>query len=375
MPTILIADDDNSARSLVRDSLAFEQPDYRFLEAANGAIALELALQEKPDIALLDIMMPEIDGHQLCHILKSREDTRSIPIILVTALKESEDKIRGIEAGGDDFLVKPFDPLELKLRVRSLLRIKQLHDELQYRYEELQAAHKELRRLGQLKDDLTNMIIHDMRTPLSSTQLGLQFVLYNTPDLPDAQHKTLQIAYSSITQLTKMVSDLLDISRMEQGNLVLSKQPFALQQVIEQRFAELETLAVLDEKRFRADLPADLPLIRADRDLIGRVLGNLLGNALRHALPGTGISVAARVLPSRDVVQVSVHNEGRPIPQESQKVIFEKFHQLERERAPTGQGVGLGLAFCKMAVEAHGGQIWVESEEGRGSTFHFTLPV
>ena len=375
MPTILIADDDNSSRSLVRDSLSFEQTDYRFLEAPNGAVALELALREKPDIALLDVMMPEMNGHELCRMLKGREDTRSIPIILITALKESEDKIGGIEAGADDFLVKPFDPLELKLRVKSLLRIKQLHDELQCRYEELQAAHKELRRLGQLKDDLTHMIIHDMRTPLSSAQLGLQFVSYNTPTLPDAQRKTLEIAYASITQLTKMVNDLLDISRMEQGNLKLNKQPFALQPIVEERFAELETLAALDEKKFRADIPANLPALRADRDLIGRVLGNLLSNAMRHALPRSEISIAAQLLPSGDAVQISVHNEGRAIPRESQKIIFEKFHQLETKRASTGQGVGLGLAFCKMAVEAHGGQIWVESEEKPGTTFHFTLPM
>lgn len=166
MPKILIADDDPSTRNLIRRTLSMEQADYIFVEATNGAAALELALQEKPDILLLDVMMPEMTGLELCGILKSREDTRPIPVILVTALKESEDRIKGIEAGGDDFLAKPFDVLELRLRVKSLLRIKLLHDELQQKYEELQTANAELHRLGQLKDDLTNMIIHDMRTPL-----------------------------------------------------------------------------------------------------------------------------------------------------------------------------------------------------------------
>jgi signal transduction histidine kinase len=374
MPKILIADDDPSTRNLIRRTLSMEQADYIFVEATNGAAALELALQEKPDILLLDVMMPEMTGLELCGILKSREDTRPIPVILVTALKESEDRIKGIEAGGDDFLAKPFDVLELRLRVKSLLRIKLLHDELQQKYEELQTANAELHRLGQLKDDLTNMIIHDMRTPLSSIQLGLQFVLYNSPDLPEMQRKTLGIAHTSMSQLTKMVNDLLDINRMEQGNVVLNKQTFSLHHVVQQRFEELETLAALDEKRFTADIPDDLPSLQADRDLVARVLGNLLSNALRYAPAQTVIAVSAKVTTDGNGVQISVHNDGRPIPHEYQTAVFEKFHQLELKRA-SGQGVGLGLAFCKMAVEAHRGRIWVESEEGRGTTFHFTLPL
>jgi NtrC-family two-component system sensor histidine kinase KinB len=226
-----------------------------------------------------------------------------------------------------------------------------------------------------LKDDLTNMIIHDMRTPLSSIQLGLQFVLYNSPDLPEMQRKTLGIAHTSMSQLTKMVNDLLDINRMEQGNVILNKQAFSLYPVVLQRFEELDTLAALDEKKFVADIPEDLPALKADRDLVARVLGNLLSNALRYAPAQSLITVSARATTTDGKgVQISVHNDGRPIPVEYQRTVFEKFHQLDIKRA-SGQGVGLGLAFCKMAVEAHRGTIWVESEEGRGTTFHFILPL
>jgi len=375
MPVILIADDEPDVRLLIRETLALAQPDYCFLEASDGLKALEMAQQEQPDIVLLDIVMPNMDGLEICRILKGQEDTRSIPVIFITALKDNEQKIKGIEVGGDDFLTKPFDTLELSLRVKSLLRIKELHDELQRRYEELGKANAELQRLGQLKDDLTNMIIHDMRTPLSSTRLGLQFVLESDPELAGLYRKTLEIAYSSITQLTKMVNDLLDISRMEQGRLALNRQPFALAQVVEERFQELTPLATLDEKAFVADLPQDLPQVMADRDLISRVLDNLFSNALRYAPPRTEISVRAQVSPAGDSIQVSVYNEGHGIPAEYQTIIFEKFHQLELKDASIGQGVGLGLAFCKMAVEAHGGRIWVESEEGCGSTFCFVLPL
>ena len=375
MATILIADDDADLRLLIRETLALSNPSYCFLEARDGQSALEIARQEKPDIVLLDIVMPKMDGLELCRILKSDPATRFIPVIFLTALKDSEEKIKGVDVGGDDFVVKPFMPLELTLRVRSLLRIKQLHDEVNQHYSELQQAHGELQRLGQWKDDLTHMIIHDMRTPLASTQLGLQFVLQETLDLPEPYRSTLELAYSSISQLTKMVNNLLDISRLEQGKLTLSKQPFALRAVVEERVRELEPLARADDKTFKVDIPDEFPMIRADREIVSRILGNLLDNALHHSTQESEISVVAKAVADGDAVQVIVHNEGKTIPAEYHDVIFEKFRQVDESGARNGSGVGLGLAFCKMAVEAHGGRIWVESEPGWGASLCFTLPL
>ena len=375
MAAILIADDDADLRLLIRETLALSDPSYRFLEARDGLAALEIARQEKPDIILLDIVMPRMDGLELCRILKNDPATRFMPVIFLTALKDSEEKIKGVDVGGDDFVVKPFMPLELTLRVRSLLRIKQLHDEVSQHYSDLQKAHRELQRLGQWKDDLTHMIIHDMRTPLSSTQLGLQFVLQEVPDLPEPYRSTLEVAFSSVTQLTKMVNNLLDISRMEQGKLSLNKQPVDIGSIVAERIKELEALARVDGKTFVVDIPVGFPRISADRALVSRVLGNLLDNALQHATRESEISVTASLVPGDDRVRISVHNAGKAIPVEYQGAIFEKFRQVEGGSSRNGGGVGLGLAFCKMAVEAHGGRIWVESTPGHGATFSFELPL
>ncbi len=372
MPTILIADDDEMIRLLIREMLSRADSGYGFVEAGDGTAALALAQASNPDLILLDLLMPGMNGLEVCRALKEAEETRHIPIIMVTSQDQRTFKAQAVAAGGDDFLVKPFDSFELTLRVRSLLRIKQMYDALQDRYAESRDRNEELQLLGEWREDLTHMVIHDMRAPLSNAQLALQFVLGEGP-LDPLQRKTLELASSSIGQLVKMVNNILDISRMERGKLILDKRPQDVPALIERALQGLSALAEVDGKTFEVVVAEVLPRVSADGDLLLRVISNLLDNALRYSPRGSPIAVAVREQTGGAGLEVSVHSHGDPIPVGAREAIFAKFRQLGQARSRKG-GLGLGLAFCRMAVEAHGGRIWVEGDAS-GNTFKFVLPI
>lgn len=373
MPTILIADDEEMIRTLIREALSRADGRYRFLEAADGVAALQMAQERNPDLVLLDVVMPSLSGLQVCRALKEAEATRHVPIILMTARSDRALRVQAVEAGGDDFLFKPFDVLELTLRVKSLLRIKELHDALQERYAASREQNQELQELGRWREDLTHMLIHDMRNPLSNTQLALQFVLDEGAVLDPVHRRMLEVAFSSVVQLDRMVNNILDINRMERGRLILNKLPQDIPALIQQSIQQLAPLASVDDKRLMLAVD-EVPPVKADGDLLSRIVANLLDNAIRYSPRGSLILVTLGKMTEGAGLRVSIHSPGEPIPAEAREAIFDKFRQLGNSQA-RGRGVGLGLAFCRMAVEAHGGSIWVESAEGVGNTFHFTLPA
>lgn len=234
-----------------------------------------------------------------------------------------------------------------------------------------------------LRQDLTNMIVHDLRSPLSSVMASIDMLLRGVPSSLNAtQHNVLSIAYTSSLQMLDMIGTLLDISRLESGRMPLDLKVCAIRPLFERAAEQLTALARERAMAIQSDLPADLPRVRADGDLIIRVLQNLLGNALKFSGRGSTVVVRAfappktgqraedgRVLPG--FVTVAVSDCGVGIAPQDQQKIFAKFGQVGERRG----GTGLGLTFCKLVVETHGGAIWVESTLGAGSTFFFTLPI
>ena len=301
-----------------------------------------------------------MDGYEVCRKMKEDEATRFIPIVMVTALKELEDKIKSIESGADDFLTKPIVKIEMLTRIKSLIRVKRLHDELEKSYQDLKDLEK-------TKENLTQMIIHDLKNPLTGIKANLEIVameeLHDTKECLDAAQRSADLLHN-------MIQDLLDISKLEEGKLTLMREAVSVGDLADEAKLEIDAPAQAEDKEIKLAIPPDLPTVAMDKVLIYRVISNLLLNAVKHTGRGGIITLGARI--DGDEILIEVVDNGHGIPAEFLDTIFEKFGQVEtRQRA----GTGLGLTFCKMAVEAHGGRIRVESKEGEGSTFSFALPL
>ncbi len=357
--TVLVVDDNKDNIELLEAYL--KANDYRVVSASNGHEALERVKKAPPDLVLLDIMMPVMNGYEVCKRLKEDERTRFIPVVMITALKDLDDKIKGIEVGADDFLTKPFNKQELLPRVRSLLKIKRLHDELAKSYLDLQE-------LQRTKESLTQMIVHDLKNPLTGVMANLEIVAME--EHVEAR-ECLEAAQRSCALLFNMIQDLLDVSRSEEGKLTLNPETLDVSEIILPNVQVAETLALMENKSIAVSIPEGTPAVVGDRGLLHRVVANLLNNAIKHTGRGGNIVVGVE-RGEEGALKVYVEDTGRGIPPEFREKIFEKFVQIETGRRI---GVGLGLTFCKMVVEAHNSRIWVEDREGKGNRFVFTLPT
>lgn len=225
-----------------------------------------------------------------------------------------------------------------------------------------------------LRDDLTGMIVHDLRTPLTSLLSGLQALRFIGGREP-AEQEILDNAIGGGETLLGMINDLLDVSKWESGSLVLDRQPLQPAEVIEYALAQTAPLARRNGLRVARNIPSHLPPIGADRDMLRRSLTNLLGNAVKFTPRGGIVTVSASHDPAEGSIVFAVGDTGEGIPAHQVRRIFDKFGQVESRKAGRKMSTGLGLTFCKLVAEAHGGRIWVESKLGKGSRFLFTIPV
>jgi signal transduction histidine kinase len=322
-------------------------------------------------------MMPGMNGFDVCRLLKKEARTQMIPVLMVTALKEKEDRIMALHAGADDFLSKPIDGTELIVRVKSLLRIKRYYDELTAKNRQIHEKNLQLEKMEDLKERLYHMIIHDLRSPLTSMLGAMELLQLDSEGLAPSQNEMVDVCLRGCQELRQMIDSVLDVYRIEDGNMKLHKETFDWSALIEQ----LEPLFLVQAqaKQIQLDfLDSFEPSgISGDRNLLTRVVSNLLDNSIRHTQKGGTINVLSEQNSKHDSLLVSIKDSGNGIPKEYQQKIFDKFEQLpERQGEKRHGSCGLGLTFCKMAVEAHGGRIWVESEgEGTGATFCFELPI
>ena len=345
-PNILIVDDTPANVLLLVRMLA--ERGYKPRPVSGGRLALQSARAEPPDLILLDILMPEMDGYEVCAQLKADAALKDIPVIFVSALNETIDKVKAFRAGGVDYVTKPFQFEEVYARIQT---------------------HLQLRRLEKLRDDLTHMAVHDLGNPLSVIFSFLGFLeSHESRNLSASARKFTTLARFSADELRSMISSLLDVSKMEAGEMKLQCAPCDLGALIRTVLAATRPLP--GGRTVALDAPEACPAVMADAGLIRRVLQNLLGNALRYTPSGGAVRMV--VTPSGSEVRVAVIDAGPGIAPEHHQRIFEKFGQVEDP--DNRSGTGLGLTFCKLAVEAHGGRIGVESEVGKGSTFWLTLP-
>jgi len=364
-PLILVVDDEPANVKLLEAYLLPQG--YRVLTASNGNDALSLAARENVDLVLLDVMMPLLDGFEATRRLRADSSTQSIPVVLVTSLKDTSDRIKGIEAGCDDFISKPFDKSELFARIRSLLRIKAMRDELQENYLKLQELEK-------MKNSLTHMIVHDLNNPLAVIGLKVDLLkMHLTSALTPEQENDLSVITLAVKELMRMINNLLDLNKMEDGSMRLHYEIFAARDLILEACAEMRVIAQGEGKSVEAVIDRGIAGVSADKELFRRVLVNLIGNAIKFAPSNGVVMVRAEYDQGPQALRVTVHNRGDHIPPEYIDRVFDKFVQVEAQKAKRGKG--LGLAFCKLAVEAHGGTIRAQSSPEQGTTFTFNIPV
>ncbi len=351
---LLIVDDVPDNLFLVRTIL--EEEGYEIITLSNGQDALKIIETEPPDLILLDVMMPVMDGYEVTRRVRAMKDLPFIPILLITAYDRA-NAVKGLDLGADEFIRKPIEADELLARVRSLLRLKH--------------SIAERDRIDRQRQDFVSRLTHDLRTPLvaADRMLGLlqDGVLGEiSPEICEA----LKIMGRSNSNLLEMVNKLLDVYRYESGSKTINLQSLDLKELLDQVVQELKPIAISKNLELIADLK-DICLVKGDRLELLRVFNNLIGNALKFTESG---SVHVSLKPDQSEAIIAIADTGSGVPLEEQPFLFQRFSQGNHQK----QGSGLGLYLSHYIVNAHNGKIFVKSpnlDSQKGSTFFVHLPI
>jgi two-component system sensor histidine kinase/response regulator len=367
IPKVLVVDDNAENRALARAAL--EDEGYVAILASSGDEGIRAFEAERPDCVLLDVRMPGMDGFEVCTRIRALPGGADVPVIFLTALRDVDTFDQALRAGGDDFLTKPVRPTELAIRVQTALKLRQMSAELRTHYDLVRHQRDDLMRLQLQKERLTAFVVHDLKNPVNSMDLHAQLLLRDR-ELPVRARESVRAIRSEARSLLRLVLNLLDISKSEEGQLIPRPSTIDLEALV----ADVLEAHQLEAQNagLRLDSAIEASSISADPDLLRRVLENLLDNAMRHAPADTSVRVAS--IRRDHGVELRVADGGPGIPPDMRDKIFERFVRVESgERVVTRTGRGLGLAFCKLCVEAHGGSIWVEDGEP-GAVFCVRLP-
>lgn len=351
---ILVVDDNEQNRALAEATL--EAEGHQVILAASGEEALRAFAQDPPDCVLLDVRMPGLDGFEVCARMRALPGGADTPIVFLTALRDVETFDRARLAGADDFLTKPVRPTELVVRVETALKVRRMGAELRDHYQVIRSQRDDLLRLQLQKERLMAFVIHDLKNPVGAMDLLAQS-LQRDRSLPgDARDTAAQIR-GEARNMMRLIHNLLDISKSEEGQLMPRRAEVDLRALVGEVREAFEVHARSNEVALEAS--AEAPRLVADPDLLRRVLENLTENAIRHAPQGSLVQISAER--RGGAVEIRVQDQGAGIPPEMRERIFERYVQLENQSGVVSRsGRGLGLTFCKLAVEAHGGRIWVE---------------
>jgi two-component system sensor histidine kinase/response regulator len=364
-PRILIVDDERHNRQLLEIMLTPEG--FVLLTASSGEEALAIVAKQPPDLILLDVMMPGMDGYQVAGRIKSDVATKNIPVIMVTALDDRASRLHGLEAGAEDFLTKPVDRAELVARVRNLSRLK-AHDDGKYSALAEQSA---------FKDQFLSHVSHELRSPLTAIKQFTSILLGGLAgELNHEQREYQKIVLKNIEQLQSMIDDLLEVTRLESGKLTIEPERVSVVDAVTDAINTLRGNAQARSVQVVSSLRPDLPLVYADRTRIRQLLIILLDNAIKFSVDGGTVGIRAGVFqPDRKFLLIEVSDTGCGISEEMIGRIFERLYQVAGPAQTSRKGLGLGLYICKELVTLQAGEIWVKSQPQQGSTFSFTLPL
>jgi two-component system sensor histidine kinase/response regulator len=359
---ILVVDDEPANVELLARRL--EALGAEALRAMNGEEALATAAREMPDLILLDVMMPGIGGLETCRRLKINDKTAPIPVIFATALTDAADLSKGFEVGGYDYITKPIEPIELAARVRGAIFTKRLQDELR-------GTNETLRKVERSRQELVGMLGHDIRNLANSLVAFLQLVRLGQldPSRPEFS-ELLGLSESNVTELLRMVNALLDVYKMEEGRLEPDPRLVPIEDLVTKSIQQLAAEA--RARGVEMECKTGDEMVYVDETLLVRVFTNLLANSVKHT-PSGGKATVESTAPADGWITVRVRDTGPGIPAADGDNIFDRFYQTAGGRSRGG--TGLGLAFCKLAVELHGGTIRVVNPGQQGAIIEMRLPT
>jgi two-component system, sensor histidine kinase and response regulator len=346
---ILIVDDAEDTVDLLRKR--FRAEGYDTDQAFNGEEGLQKVSEYNPDLVVLDVMMPKMDGYEVCKRMKSDEKTKYIPVLMLTAKGEVDYKVKGLETGADDYMAKPFDYKELSARIRSLLSIKATHEK--------KVATEKTGALEQMIDE----VAHEIRNPLTSIG-GFARKVFNKLPEDDPNRKYLQMIIEDVAVLEDMIRQLIELKSME----ISQKEPVNMNDLI------LDSLGVFQKEisekniQVKTELTENLPLLSIDKKLMKRSLCNMIKNAI-EAMETTAKELQIVSVFSGDTLNIKITDTGKGIDKDKIRNIFDPMVS-SKMFSP-----GLGLTFALKIVQYHNGTISVDSEPGRGTTFTITLPA
>lgn len=343
-----------------------EQRHWRFRASAPGAMLLEIM-----PLGLGIIGRAHATGRtQLVPDVSADPDyVAGLPVIrseLAVPIRKAERPLGVLNLESDHPAAFGLDDVALAESIADALALALDNAGL---YGALAAEHERLVELERMRDELTHTLVHDLRSPLTAVSGVLETL--SSASLTDNQREMLRLARNSAGRMSNLIDSILDVSRLESGSMPVERATVALSPLVDEALEIHAPLAEEKSLRLECDVPEASPRAWADPELVGRVLQNLIGNAVKFTPAGGGVRVSAALEPSGDgMLRIAVTDTGPGIPADVRGRLFEKF-----AASGPGHGSGLGLAFCRLAVEAHGGRIWADSVAGAGSTFSFTLPV
>ncbi|MFB3132309.1 MAG: ATP-binding protein, partial [Rhodothermales bacterium] len=367
-PTILVVDDNPEIRAYVTGCL---KQSYHVAKAVDGQDALDKVRVTQPDLIISDVMMPNMDGYELCRAIKSDERLSHIPVIILTSRASLDEKIKGLEAGSDDYLTKPFSARELLVRTRNLLHLGLQKKELKALNDAFKQTNEELREASQMKSQLLRIAAHDLKNPLNGIR---EFAKILKEELdPDGPHQELlDLIHTSSDQMLTMVSELLDSEALESGELILNIEPVSIGTIAEEVVRRNRPQAQRKDERLILHLDQNDPcLVEGSSEWLRAAMDNLVSNAVKYSPFGKNIWVTAER--RGPVVRFAVRDEGPGLTEDDKERLFGKFQRLSALPTNNESSTGLGLSIVKQIVEMHHGKVWAESEEGQGSTFIIEL--
>ncbi len=364
-PYILAVDDEQLNLELLQFIL--ERNQYEIVGTSDDDYFFKLLKERRPDLILLDVIMPRIEGFELCEKIKEFEEYRDIPIIFLTGKVNVKDKVRGFEVGGVDYVTKPFNEQELIARIRT-------HIELMRARKKIEEQAKNLQQSNDLKDRMFSIIGHDLRSPLSAAKLKMDFIMRGIID-PKSENfldETVFELLKTMDEALNLLQNLLGWAKSESDQIQMIPEKLDIHELVEQTVRLLK----LGSEHKKIVLSNNVPeetFAFADNNMIKTVLRNLMSNAIKFTPVEGAININAKL--KDDAIVLEVEDNGNGIPKEDIKKILnpnEHFSKLGTEKEP---GTGLGLVLCQSFVQKNGGALKIKSEVGKGSTFYFDLPL
>jgi len=369
-PNILVVDDNATNIRVLVSSL--ETYDYRVITARNGKMGLKRAKFIRPDLILLDIMMPDMDGFEVCRQLKQDIELQDIPVIFLTAKTASKDVVEGLRLGAVDYITKPFHHEELRTRVQTHLTLQAQKKQLHQQAEILRQTNTQLVELNQEKNEILGIASHDLKNPLS-TIIGGTELIENTLQVDgsisnEELTEILQLINYSTDRMVILINNLLNVNVIESDEMQLSMTKDNILPLVQQVVLEYRPKAEAKHITIHFSPDSNVYLAYIDLDVTYQILDNLISNAVKYTPFGGNICV--KILKNTDnMVWCEIHDDGPGLSQEDQTKLFGKFNRLTPRPTNDETSTGLGLFIVKKLITMMGGEVWCDSELGKGSTF------